>query len=166
MSAVLARLLPHPLLTLLLALVWVLLANGPSVASLAMGLVLGTVLPLLTRPFWPDRPIVRSPRMVLEYGLIVLWDICVANVQVAYLILFRRPEELRSRFVVVPLETRVPEAIVTLAGTITMTPGTVSCDVSADGRALLVHGLDVADPEELVASIKQRYERRLLEIFG
>lgn len=160
------RLLPHPLLTLLLTVVWVLLANRPSVGSLVTGLVLGIVLPLLTRPFWPDRPIVRAPLVVLEYGLVVLWDICVANVQVAYLILFKRPEELHSRFVVVPLETRVPEAIVTLAGTITMTPGTVSCDVSADGRALLVHALDAPDPEELVSTIKNRYERRLLEIFG
>jgi multicomponent K+:H+ antiporter subunit E len=163
---VLARLLPHPLLTLLLTLVWVLLANGPSAGSLAMGLGLGIVVPLLTRPFWPDRPVVRAPLGVVEYGLVVLWDICVANVQVAYLILFKRPRDLRSRFVVVPLDTRVPEAIVTLAGTITMTPGTVSCDVSADGRSLLVHALDAPDPEELVATIKSRYERRLLEIFG
>ncbi len=162
----LARLLPHPLLTLLLVVVWVLLANEPSAGALVMGLILGVAVPLLTRSFWPDRPVIRSPRMVVEYGLVVLWDICVANVQVAYLILFRRPDELRSRFVVVPLDTRVPEAIVTLAGTITMTPGTVSCDVSADGRALLVHALDVADPEALVATIKHRYERRLREIFG
>jgi multicomponent K+:H+ antiporter subunit E len=163
---VLARLLPHPLLTLFLTVVWVLLANQPSAGSLVMGLVLGIVLPLLTRPFWPDRPIVRAPLTVIEYGLVVLWDICVANVQVAYLILFKRPEELHSRFVVVPLDTRVPEAIVTLAGTITMTPGTVSCDVSADGRALLVHALDAPDPDELVSTIKNRYERRLREIFG
>lgn len=162
----LGRLLPHPLLTLFLTLVWVLLANGASAGSVVMGLALGVALPLVTRPFWPDRPVVRRPFKVVEYGLIVLFDICVANLQVAYLILFKRPEELRSRFVVVPLDTRVPEAIVTLAGTITMTPGTVSCDVSADGRALLVHGLDVADPEELVATIKARYESRLVEIFG
>lgn len=162
----LARLLPHPLLTLLLTAVWILLANGPSGGSLVMGLVLGIVLPLLTRPFWPDRPVIRAPWTVIEYALVVLWDICVANVQVAYLILFRKPADLHSRFVVVPLDTRVPEAIVTLAGTITMTPGTVSCDVSADGRALLVHALDAPDPEALVATIKERYERRLMEIFG
>jgi len=163
---VLARLLPHPLLTLVLTVVWVLLANEPSAGSVLFGLFLGVVLPLLTRPFWPERPGIRAPATVIEYGLLVLWDICVANVQVAYLILFKKPEELHSRFLVVPLDTRVPEAIVTLAGTITMTPGTVSCDVSADGRALLVHALDAPDPEEAVATIKRRYERRLLEIFG
>jgi multicomponent K+:H+ antiporter subunit E len=52
-----------------------------------------------------------------------------------------------------------------LACTITMTPGTVSADVSADQRALLVHCLETDDPDAVVAQIKSRYERRLKEIF-
>ena len=56
-------------------------------------------------------------------------------------------------------------AITVLAGTITMTPGTVSSDVSADGRSLLVHCLHAPEPASVVDEIKQRYERRLKEIF-
>jgi multicomponent K+:H+ antiporter subunit E len=67
--------------------------------------------------------------------------------------------------VTVPLELTTAEAITVLAGTITLTPGTVSADLSADGRALLVHCLEAPDPEGVVATIKERYERRLLEIF-
>ena len=52
------------------------------------------------------------------------------------------------------------------AGTITMTPGTLSAELAADGGALLVHGLDVPDPDALVAEIKTRYEARLMEIFA
>ncbi|MGE0260580.1 MAG: Na+/H+ antiporter subunit E, partial [Alphaproteobacteria bacterium] len=52
-----------------------------------------------------------------------------------------------------------------LAGTITMTPGTVSADLSADGRALLVHCLETGDPAATVSAIQHRYERRLLRIF-
>lgn len=52
-----------------------------------------------------------------------------------------------------------------LAGTITMTPGTVSSDISACGRALLVHCLDAEDPQAVREQIKTRYERRLKEIF-
>ena len=52
-----------------------------------------------------------------------------------------------------------------LAGTITLTPGTVSADVSEDGKALLVHALDAENPDEVRDDIKQRYERRLKEIF-
>ena len=66
---------------------------------------------------------------------------------------------------VLPLELRSPEAISVLAGTITMTPGTVSCDLSADGRSLLVHCLDAPDAEDAVRAMKDRYEARLKEIF-
>ena len=65
----------------------------------------------------------------------------------------------------IPLELRSPEAITALAGTISLTPGTVSCDLSADGRSLLVHCLDAPDAEEAVRQMKERYEARLMEIF-
>jgi multicomponent K+:H+ antiporter subunit E len=67
--------------------------------------------------------------------------------------------------VVVPLDVRLPEAITVLAGTITMTPGTVSADLSADHRSLLVHCLEADTPEETIATIKSRYESRLKRIF-
>jgi multicomponent K+:H+ antiporter subunit E len=159
------RLLPHPLLSLTLALVWVFLVNEVSAGAIVMGSVLGIVIPLLTRPFWPDRPRLRHPLRIAEYIVIVLWDICVANVQVAWIILTKRNPELRPAFIVIPLDITVPEAITTLAGTITMTPGTVSADLSDDGGSLLVHCLHTEDPAAVVAGIKQRYEARLREIF-
>ena len=159
------RLLPHPWLTLAVAAIWVLLAGGPSAGAVAFGLVLGLVLPALTRPFWPNRPRLGRPLLVLRYVGIVLWDIVVANLQVARLVLFVPNRELRSAYVVIPLALTSPEAIAVLAGTITMTPGTLSAELSADGRALLVHGLHVPDPDALVAEIRQRYEAPLLEIF-
>ncbi len=160
-----ARLLPHPLLTLVLTVVWVLLQNSLTPGAVVLGAFLGLLIPLFTRKFWPDAPRMRNLPMIIEYALVVLWDIVVANVQVAYLILFRRAASLESRFMAVPLDIRTPEAITILAGTITMTPGTVTADLSSDGRCLLVHGLDVGDVEETVGTIKRRYERRLKEIF-
>jgi multicomponent K+:H+ antiporter subunit E len=159
------RLLPHPLLTLLLIVVWQMLVNEVTAGSMLLGAILGIVIPILTAPYWPDRPKLKRPLKVVEYFLIVLWDICVANVVVARIILFRRNSDLRSKWVSVPLELHSPEAITVLAGTITMTPGTVTSDVSACGRALLVHCLDVEDPDALRDQIKDRYERRLKEIF-
>lgn len=159
------RLLPHPLLSLTLAVVWVFLANEVSAGAVVMGALLGVVIPLLTRPFWPDRPKLRRPLRIAEYLLVVLWDICVANVQVAWIILSKRNDELRPAFIAIPLESTVAEAITTLAGTITMTPGTVSADLSDDGGSLLVHCLHTEDPAQVVADIKQRYESRLREIF-
>ena len=160
-----ARLLPHPLLTLLLVAVWQMLVNYVSLGTLVFGLILGILIPLLTAPYWPDRPRLKNPAMIVEFILIVLWDIVVANVSVAKIILFKRNKDMRPTWVTVPLDLRSPEAITVLAGTITMTPGTVSADVAADGRSLLVHCLDAADPDAVRDDIKQRYERRLREIF-
>lgn len=160
-----ARLVPHPILTIVIAAVWIALVNQLSLGHLLLGLMLGLAIPWFTSAYWPDRPVIRRPARVLEYGLVVLWDIIVSNVQVAYLVLFRRGESLRSQFVTVPIDLETPEAITVLAGTITMTPGTLSADLAADGSAILVHCLETADPEATVRQIKNRYERRLKEIF-
>lgn len=160
-----ARLMPHPLLTLVLALVWVLLVNDASWGAALFGLLLGLAIAKLTSAYWPGRPRIRNPLAIAEYAAVVLYDIVLANLEVAYLVLFRRGGSLRSQFVTVPLELESAEAIATLAGTITMTPGTVSADVAADGRSLLVHCLETADPAATVATIKSRYERRLRRIF-
>ena len=159
------RLLPHPLLTFTLVACWILLMNSFSVPNLAIGLVIGIVVPLLTRHYWPGRPALRRPLVIADYVLVALWDIIVSNIQVAYLVLFRDANTLRSRFVAVPLDISAPEAIAILAATITLTPGTLSADFSSDRRALLVHCLDVSDVAEVVARIKSRYERRLMRIF-
>jgi len=161
----LRRFLPHPLLSLSVALIWIALTNEVSAGSVVLGLILGVLLPILTAPFWPDRPRIRRPLKVIEYVAVVLYDIVMANLQVARLILVVPNDQLRSRYVTIPLALTSPEAITVLAGSITMTPGTLSADLAADGRSLLVHGLDVPDPEALVAEIKSRYEARLLEIF-
>jgi len=159
------RLAPQPVLTLALAGLWMLLANEISAGALVLGLVIGLAIPLVTARYWPDGVAPRRPLLLLPYAALVLWDIVLSNVEVARLVLFRRGESLPSRFVTVPLDLGRADAIAMLAATITMTPGTVSADLSADGRSLLVHCLSAADPDDVVAGIKQRYERRLKEIF-
>ena len=160
-----ARIFPHPLLTLTLVIVWQMLVNYVSLGTLVFGLILGIVIPLLTAPYWPDRPRLKSPVMIVEFIVIVLWDIVVANIVVAKTILFTRNTSMHPAWVTIPLDLRSPEAITVLAGTITMTPGTVSSDIAADGRSLLVHCLNAPDPDAVREEIKQRYERRLKEIF-
>lgn len=162
----LQRWLPHPILTAALVLLWMFLLNDFSAGGLIMGLILGMAISIMTSQFWPDRPKVRSWSKALEFMVIVAWDVIVANIIVARLILFCPVGKLNTRWVTVPIELKTPEAITILAGTITMTPGTVSSDVSADGRSLLVHCLDAPDAEVAVREMKARYEARLMEIFG
>jgi len=159
------RLIPHPFLSLALVLIWIGLVNTFTLGNLILGTVFGLVIPLLTAAYWPDRPEIARPLKIVEYVLVVLWDIVVANVVVAKIILFRRERNIRSHWIPVPLDLTSAEAITVLAGTITMTPGTVSAMLSADGTAILVHCLHTDDPDAVRDGIKSRYERRLKEIF-
>jgi multicomponent K+:H+ antiporter subunit E len=157
--------LPHPLLSLVLLAVWLGLVNTVTLGNILLGAVLGIAIPMLTAAYWPDRPKLGRPLKIIEYILIVLWDIVVANVQVALIILFKPNRDIRSAWITVPLDLTSPEAITVFAGTITMTPGTVSAMLCADGRSILVHALHVDDPDAARDTMKDRYERRLKEIF-
>ena len=161
----LTRLIPHPLLSLTLVLVWIGLVNTFTLGNLILGSAIGLIIPMVTAAYWPDRPKLARPLKIIEYCLVVLWDIIVANVQVAMIILFRRERTIHSKWIPVPLELTSAEAITVLAGTITMTPGTVSATLSADGGCILVHCLHTDDPDSVRDEIKSRYERRLKEIF-
>ena len=86
----------------------------------------------------------------------------VANLTVARLVL-GRPHRLQPAFVAVPLEVERDWAITLLAHTVSLTPGTVSAELSSDRRVLLVHALTAAADEDLGARIKTRYERPILE---
>ena len=159
------RWLPQPLLSLCLWLVWLLLANSAAPGQILLGGMLAVALPLGTKRFWPDRPHVRRPLRLLVYFSVLLWDIVVANLTVARLILgpVRR---LRPAFIRLPLDLTDEFAIVVLAHTLSLTPGTVSADLSIDRRTLLIHVLDLDDEAMLIARMKQRYEAPLKEIFA
>ncbi|WP_127108703.1 Na+/H+ antiporter subunit E [Pararhodobacter zhoushanensis] len=161
----LSRLLPHPVLSVVLAICWLLLVNTVAINSIVFAVLLGLFVPMLIRPYWPDMPRLSRPLVVIEYGLIVLYDIIKANTEVALIVLFKPSKSLQPAWICVPLDITSPEAITVLGMTITLTPGTVSCDLAADGHAILVHCLHAPDPAAVRDDIKARYERRLKEIF-
>ena len=158
-------LVPHPLLTIILTLVWMLLQNELSAGMVVFGLILGIIIPWGTSIWWPDTPRGFRPAKMIGYSLVVIWDIIIANIQVAWIVLTVPTAKLKPAWIVVPLKLREPEAITMLAGTITLTPGTVSADLSDEGHSLLVHVLHTDDPDGVRHDIKTRYEARLLEIF-
>ena len=160
------RLFPHPGLSAFLTLFWLMLADSWTFGSLALGAVLGIAIPLLTAPWWPGKPRLQRPLALVPYLGIVLWDVVVSSIQVARIVLFMPPESIRSAFIPVETTLTSPEAIALLAGTITMTPGTLTADISADGRVLLVHALHAPDPDEERQGILTRYESRLKRIFA
>ncbi|GIL06202.1 Na+/H+ antiporter subunit E [Betaproteobacteria bacterium PRO7] len=158
------KLVPAPLLSLVLFVSWLLLNNTVDPAHLLLAAVLALAIPWFTEPLRPERPRLRRWGVAGKLALVVLWDIVLSNIEIARRIL--GPESaIRPRFVWVPLSIRDPHGIVTLAGIITMTPGTLSSDLSEDRRWLLVHAFNVDDEAALVATIKRRYEAPLREIF-
>lgn len=159
------KIFPHPLLSATLLLFWVLLVNSAATGSLLLGAGLAIVIPLMTAPYWPETPALRQPLALLGYFALVLWDVVVANIQVARLILFKPAKDIQSAWICVPIDLPSPEAKALLAGTITMTPGTLTADFSADGNALLIHALHAPDPDAVRDDIKNRYEARLKRIF-
>ncbi len=157
------RLFPNPWQTVFLAGVWIIANQSIGAGTVLMAIILGTAIPQFSTQFWPDAPQRVRALPFLRLMAAVLWDIVLANLRVARLVL-GPSERLRPGFLVVPLDVRHPWAITALTSIITLTPGTVSVNLSDDRSSLLVHALDVDDHEGAIREIKERYERPLLEI--
>lgn len=158
------QLLPHPVLTLILAGIWLLLVNSIHPGQIVLGLLLGWMIPMFTTQFWPEEVRIYKPFRLFHFIGIILIDIVLANFTVARLIL-GRPSNLKPAFVFIRLDLTSNLAISFLANVISLTPGTVSAQLSHDRSHLLVHALNVTDTEALAATIKSRYEKPLKEVF-
>ncbi|MGM0985820.1 MAG: Na+/H+ antiporter subunit E [Pseudomonadota bacterium] len=156
--------LPRPLFSLFLALLWLAMVNDFSMAHALLGLGLGVAIPFVTHAFWPEEAKIKRPLPLLRYLLVLLVDILRSNLVVALRIL-RPARHLRPGFFVYPLTLEDDFAITILASTISLTPGTVSLHHDARANTLLIHALHLEDEEEVIATIRERYERPLEEIF-
>ncbi|ARS49853.1 MULTISPECIES: Na+/H+ antiporter subunit E [Pseudomonadaceae] len=158
------RFFPHPRMMLVLAVLWLLLVNTLNLGHVLLGLFLGWAIVNLCSDFLLHVPRVRKPLGLVLFIGKVFYDIVVANLQVVRLVLGPK-SRLQPAFVEVPVEIDNEFVLSALACIISLTPGTVSANISSDHRTLLLHGLDVPDRDELVATVKSRYEAPLLEIF-
>lgn len=143
---------------------WVLMAQDYSLATLLMAALLAWLMPQIAARL--EREFARLGRvwLLVPLGLKLLWDIVLANITVARQVL--GPEKrLRPGFVWVPLELTNIHGISALASIMTLTPGTVSAELSRDRKYLLVHCLDVDDPQAMIAKIKRRYETPMRKVF-
>lgn len=156
--------LPYPLLTLGLALMWLLLTGftpGQVVLAAAVSIAashalkaLGEVSPKIGR--WTAIP---------ELFGIVLYDIIRSNIAVTGILLSRGGRPLHSGFVTIPLRIRHPSSLAILSIIVTSTPGTAWIDYNSARGELVIHVFDLVDPEGWIDLIANRYERLLLEIF-
>lgn len=158
------RWLPNFRLSILLLVVWLLLNNTVAPGHLVLGSIIAIIIPWLTQPLMTPRPGIRKFGLAFRYLIVLLYDIVRSNIQVALLIC-KPMRSLRPGMLAIPLELKDELSITILASTISLTPGTVSAEISEDRHWLYVHALHVEDEASTIARIKHRYERPLREIY-
>ena len=146
-----------------LAMVWALASGQISLSSLVIGFVLGYGVLWFAQPLLgPSRYFQRFP-VALRFTGFFLWQLLLSNLRVAYDVI--TPQlHMRPGIIAVPLDAKTDQEITLLANLITLTPGTLSLDVSEDRSVLYVHAMFVDSPDKVRNSIKNGFERRLLEL--
>jgi multicomponent K+:H+ antiporter subunit E len=159
------RLVPSPFLTFLLFVMWLLLTQTFSAGQVLLGLGVAVLATRATAALKPEMSAVRSPRAIARLAAAVVADVIRSNLAVASIVLSPRRRH-QSGFVRLPLELRDRNGLALLAIIITATPGTAWVDFDRKRGSLLIHVLDLVDEDHWVRLVKERYEARLLEIFG
>ncbi|HBO72385.1 MULTISPECIES: Na+/H+ antiporter subunit E [Acinetobacter] len=157
------RWFPHPFVSFLVFLSWLMLSHSLDLTDILVAILLAIIIPRLVGPFISRTPHIHwTPAVKLFF--VVLWDIIVSNFRVAKMVLGPM-DQLHPRWYRVPLETEHEEVNTLLAMIITTTPGTVSAGIDQERGDILVHALSSDDTELDIQEIKKRYETPLLEIF-
>jgi len=159
------RLLPAPLLSASLFVLWLVLNQSVSAGHLLLAAVLSILVPRLTTRLRPGRPRVRRPGLLLRLILTVGIDVLASGCEIAWGVLRSRWHTPNGAFVRIPLELRDPAALASLAVITTVVPGTVWSELALDRSALLLHVFDLEDEAAFVMRYKSRYEQPLKEIF-
>lgn len=154
------------LAALVLALIWTTITSTFTLGNLILGGLVGFVA------LWVVRGRISEPTLFRRLGRIIalaglfLYELALSAIRVAILVL--RPNmhaHLRPGIIAFPLTAKSDPEITLLANLITLTPGTLSVDVSEDRRFIYVHALDVPDKDALIADIASGFEAKIMEVF-
>lgn len=149
---------------LLLALAWAAVTGDFGLPNITVGFVLGFVILLFTRRVVGSG---YTHRVWLGAGLLAYfgWELILANARVAVDVLTPR-HRARPGVIAVPLDVRSDTEITLLANLITLTPGTVSLDISPDRHTLYIHAMYIEgdDFDAVRRRIKDGFERRIIEV--
>ncbi len=159
------RLFPAPLLSLSLAVLWLVLNLSVSPGNILLAILLGILAPLLMAPLRPLQARIRRPGTIVRLILRVGLDVLVSNLQVFRSVwtLDRKPP--RSQFVHIPLDLRDAHGLAALSMITTVVPGTVWSELALNRSVLLLHVFDLDDEAAFIDHFKTTYERPLMEIF-
>ena len=162
--SLLRRLFPSLPLTFTIIAFWLMMTDSFSAGQFVLGAVLGVAIPPFAARLDREFARIGKLRVIPKLVAVTLWDILVSNLRVAGQVLGKE-SRLNSGFIWMPLDIENIHGIAALTSMITLTPGTVSVALSDDRRHLLIHVLHIDDEAGLVAEIKSRYEKPLMELF-
>ena len=149
---------------LMLALAWAFATGLFTVSNLLVGLVIGYLILWFAQPALGRSAYVAKVPQVGRFALFYLWQLMLANLRIAYDVL-TLTHHMRPGVIAVPLEAETDAEITLLANLISLTPGTLSLDVSPDRRVLYVHVMYIDDDvEHSRRAIKDGLERRVLQV--
>lgn len=149
-------------LNIFLAIGWASLIGSFSLGSLATGFVVGYVALWVARPLFGESTYFLRVYRVVRLAALFLYELLVSSLRVAWDVV--TPAHLsKPGIIAMPLDAKGDTEILLVASLISLTPGTLSLDVSPDRKTLYVHGMFVEDPEALKRELKQGMERSVIE---
>lgn len=155
----------RPLLEGLLLAMWLIVNESLALHHWLLGIGFALGIAVLMRAL---RPKIAHPRrllVALQLSWHVLCDVVRSNLAVGRIILGTLHQQPKIGFMKIPLELRDPHGLAALSVIITATPGTVWAGHDPANNVLTLHVLDLQDEAAWLHTIKQRYERPLMEIF-
>ncbi len=151
------------LLNLLVALAWVVLTGEFTIGNFVVGFLITYLILRLTRQSQLVSSYVRRISLLVRFLGFFLKELVLSSLRVMVQVLLPR-QNLRPAVVAVPLDVQSDTGIALLANLITLTPGTLTLDVSTDRKMMYIHVIDLDDLEAFRTSIKQGFERRIIEV--
>jgi multicomponent Na+:H+ antiporter subunit E len=151
------------LFNILLALTWAAATGDFTLGNLVLGFAVSFAILAFAQPVMGGSTYFVKAPQILRLAALFAWELAVASVRVAHDVV-TPTHYSRPGVVAVPLDAETDVEITALASLISLTPGTLSLDVSPDRRVLYIHAMFVGDPDEVRRQIKDGFERRLLEV--
>lgn len=152
------------LINILMALIWAAVTGSFSLANIVFGFLLGALALYLIREQVGSLGYFRRGFKLAALALLFIYELILSAWRVAWLVLSPRMD-IKPGIFAYPLTVERDFEITLLANLITLTPGTLSIDVSDDRKTLYVHAIDCSDPDGLRRDIARGFERRIMEVF-
>jgi multicomponent Na+:H+ antiporter subunit E len=150
-------------INLIIAFMWMFLKESYSVPSFISGYILGIVLLLVLRRFIPDTFYLKRVMKIINLILLFIKELVSSNIEIVKLVYTPKPD-IEPGIFALPTELKSNWEITLLANLITLTPGTLSVAVSRDNTKLFVHAMNINDSNESIRSIKNTFEKAIMEV--